>query len=766
METNNNTLFVDLESIAKRARENGDFSTAITIYTSLIEQNEKGNKDIKDNGVMAGYYLNRGFAREQQGNQDEDARKDYERALELNENSYYIKLRLGSLLQYKLNRLDEAIDYYTQIIDANERKSGYPHAYYNRAEAYKEKNRLAEAIEDLENAGRRYIERGEFIRAERTHKLLKQLQEKLENDMKIVSDGSQIQTATADGDATLTEKSPESPAALTESERDYASEITKMFSEDEEARALVDTFNSQRSKRYEFLKPGGSNQGGEKEGFWVLRRWNSYTPIISGTSNMNKGGGYFFLAKGIGIVIDPGMNFIDNFISQGFKFCDIDYVIATHDHNDHTADLESIITLLYQYNREILGKIDDLKWKLKSPFKNDSDTAGSIEESASGEEPSDDMQKDNKTYVELSYNEYIKERSEKPSTDDGASIEKTAEDKFAESEKRKEIRLTDADWASIEKTAKDKFAESGKRKKITFYITKSTFQKYSGIFELKGNLVDYDIRVVEPEDDPKPDSAIILRSKSEKNEKYDIRVNFLKAKHYTELSDRDSIGVLLQTPFLRDNDIETAIAEDKDSERFKLLYTGDTGYNFEMGEYYKKVKQNFGNIHVILTNLGSFKDSEAHYNDKDSNKEECFYTKHLGRLGIAKAVETLRPAVCLISEFGEEFRNIRKQVADVFQRAKLGDTKFFATDIGFCINAAAKIRIRAIKSINTPKHCFEYDFIEFDKVSTIERELLSALHYYAFNERSRHSEQDLAEYLIAYNFVGAWPNNTNSGMQA
>jgi tetratricopeptide (TPR) repeat protein len=65
----------------------------------------------------------------------------------------------------------------------------------------------------------------------------------------------------------------------------------------------------------------------EKITLEILRRWNSYTPIITENS---KGGGYFINAYDKGIVIDPGFNFIDNFKDTGHVFSDIDIVLLSH----------------------------------------------------------------------------------------------------------------------------------------------------------------------------------------------------------------------------------------------------------------------------------------------------------------------------------------------------------------------------------------------------------------------------------------------------
>lgn len=80
--------------------------------------------------------------------------------------------------------------------------------------------------------------------------------------------------------------------------------------------------------------------------FNILRRWNSYTPILCNTS----GGGYLMTWKGLGVVVDPGIGFLRNALSTGYSIRDIDVIIMTHSHVDHTADFEGINTLIYEIN--------------------------------------------------------------------------------------------------------------------------------------------------------------------------------------------------------------------------------------------------------------------------------------------------------------------------------------------------------------------------------------------------------------------------------
>ncbi|MCJ7631019.1 MBL fold metallo-hydrolase [Candidatus Bathyarchaeota archaeon] len=93
--------------------------------------------------------------------------------------------------------------------------------------------------------------------------------------------------------------------------------------------------------------------------FVVLRRWNSFTPTLTSSGNHSKGGGYFLYFScdktTLGIVIDPGYDFLENFLSLGFRIRDIDVVVISHAHPDHTDSLPSILSLFHEANGR-LGK--------------------------------------------------------------------------------------------------------------------------------------------------------------------------------------------------------------------------------------------------------------------------------------------------------------------------------------------------------------------------------------------------------------------------
>jgi hypothetical protein len=83
----------------------------------------------------------------------------------------------------------------------------------------------------------------------------------------------------------------------------------------------------------------------------VLRRWQSVNPKMPHPPGTKvRGGGYFLLWHGKGIVIDPGFDFIQNFYDQGFSLEDIDAIVVTHSHPDHDDDLSTLTTLFKEWN--------------------------------------------------------------------------------------------------------------------------------------------------------------------------------------------------------------------------------------------------------------------------------------------------------------------------------------------------------------------------------------------------------------------------------
>lgn len=128
--------------------------------------------------------------------------------------------------------------------------------------------------------------------------------------------------------------------------------------EDYQSKFLI-YIQKKKEKIEKFIEVGKSPNSNQNQ-LIVLRRWNSYTPILPLDKDQElattKGGGYFIVFENYGLVIDPGYNFIENFLNAGCKLDDIDAIFVTHAHDDHTVQLEAIFSLLYKRNKNLNGK--------------------------------------------------------------------------------------------------------------------------------------------------------------------------------------------------------------------------------------------------------------------------------------------------------------------------------------------------------------------------------------------------------------------------
>jgi len=159
----------------------------------------------------------------------------------------------------------------------------------------------------------------------------------------------------------------EGPIEKTERNKDEPEKFIKGFFFPNKDRMQAESIVDQMKRNtQEFVKRvvGKSKIHDERKGeikgiLSILRRWNSFTPTLSSSVNQSKGGGYFlhfsYENESLGIVIDPGYDFLENFFSQGFKIGDIDVVLVSHAHPDHTDNFPPILSLFYEMNGR-LGK--------------------------------------------------------------------------------------------------------------------------------------------------------------------------------------------------------------------------------------------------------------------------------------------------------------------------------------------------------------------------------------------------------------------------
>lgn len=97
-----------------------------------------------------------------------------------------------------------------------------------------------------------------------------------------------------------------------------------------------------------------------------LKGWSSSTPEVAlGLKDEigKKGGGFYIKYNNVGIVVDPGINFLENLHDNNLYIQDIDIVIVTHNHIDHNSDLNKIIDVAYQIDKKIYYYIDKETYK-------------------------------------------------------------------------------------------------------------------------------------------------------------------------------------------------------------------------------------------------------------------------------------------------------------------------------------------------------------------------------------------------------------------
>ncbi|MBM4146707.1 MAG: MBL fold metallo-hydrolase [Nitrospira sp.] len=117
-------------------------------------------------------------------------------------------------------------------------------------------------------------------------------------------------------------------------------------------------------KEKETIKKSYISRSGQKPRyptFIAARRWNSWTPAIPENLQSKQisregkkifyrksGGGYLISDGKTCIAVDPGFGFIELLYHfYGLTVCDIDGIVITHDHPDHSAGLQNILTLRY-----------------------------------------------------------------------------------------------------------------------------------------------------------------------------------------------------------------------------------------------------------------------------------------------------------------------------------------------------------------------------------------------------------------------------------
>lgn len=516
-------------------------------------------------------------------NEPEKAIEDYRMSIKTDKKNPGPYINLGLLL-FRKNHLKESIEWLNHGYD-----------YYNKNQKIKVKTYLALSYDMLSNKEEAALAYKEAMILDDYKNLLtltnyveylKKFTYEPEDLLAILLkiDDENLASYTLETRTRYAKLKSELLAEL-ENEPHIDKQIKRIMTLSESNEAIQNTYKiKQQSKN--FIAYSSNNDDNEWK-LHILRKWNSFTPILeSNYDNSNKGGGYFLQKGSKGIVIDPGYDFIYNFQSRGFKFNQITEVLITHAHDDHTADVESILTLLYKYNQDVK--------QLKSTYSENDD-------------------------------ELLKE------------------------------------------------------KEITFYVSINVYKKFMVILDLQENIR---VEVV------KPGEIFQIGS---------ITVEVLKAYHNDIISDNHSLGFMMSM------------------ENSLLIYTGDSGYRKELEIEYEELKvRNSKKDIILLAHFGGIKPEESKFYRSKENYEKAFYKNHLGRLGLANLIRILKPKMCIVSEFGDEFRKARIEICNIFGQV-YNKTRFFPADIGLSINA--KFEINSIIKDNTGG--FSFQFLKFDQVGTL-----------------------------------------------
>lgn len=121
----------------------------------------------------------------------------------------------------------------------------------------------------------------------------------------------------------------------------------------------TDSSNVKLAQVYRYLMQdertlrGGHSVGEYTLDFVCLRRYSSFFPFLPRPSAFRApGGGYYVrvrepgLKRPFGVAIDPGPDFIENLYRCGYALADIHMIVLTHDHADHIAAVDAMLSLL------------------------------------------------------------------------------------------------------------------------------------------------------------------------------------------------------------------------------------------------------------------------------------------------------------------------------------------------------------------------------------------------------------------------------------
>lgn len=295
--------------------QKGECDEAIEAYRKALDDpnyNTPGNT-----------WNNLGVALSQKGNID-DAIEAYHKALDdpnydTPGNAWY---NLGNILLQKAD-FDDAIDSYHKAL-ASENYEDMGLTWNNLGSAYKKKG-------DIESAKAAYrkvltLEQLDPVQKKRAELELSVLEQNIReealspNDRALIQDSDKLQP--------------------------FATRLPTEQSKTPEERIRAKRAGS--STKYDEYIARFDPKKATNNCLNILRGWSSAITLLEGGDGKWRGGGYFLIWRGFGIIIDPGFDFLRNFHDAGFHALQIHAVIVSHNHPDHNNDIKPIDDLIYE----------------------------------------------------------------------------------------------------------------------------------------------------------------------------------------------------------------------------------------------------------------------------------------------------------------------------------------------------------------------------------------------------------------------------------
>lgn len=278
-----------------------------------------------------------------------DALNSYDSAIKINPNREWAWISKGDLY-YELGNLEDAIDNYDHCIGIDPKNKWaliHKGDVLNKLEKYKEAlQNYSEAVKHNPEDGITWFSRGKlFAQQDQLDDSIKDFTQSLQ----CFRDEGELEWSSLVTDWIESVKTRKKEQEQKE-EPSIEVKLLRTIKVHFQDKPDDDPFSTIKQRELEynqyFSRPRTINTSDSY--LSILRRWNSFTPMLPNRESPIRGGGYFLVWKGKGIVIDPGFDFMNNFDEQGYSIRDIDAIVITHAHTDHTADFETTLCLKYE----------------------------------------------------------------------------------------------------------------------------------------------------------------------------------------------------------------------------------------------------------------------------------------------------------------------------------------------------------------------------------------------------------------------------------